>query len=390
MKDLDLVLRRQGLGRDDLILMTQTTLVHVERFSCADSELPPGEPEAIAIFHHGAAEVLARVVILEGDEIPPGGAAMVQLRLERGYAVAPGDRFIVRQYSPMVTIGGGVVIDALPRKHRRSDEATVARLGTLQNVDPAGHLVTWVAAAGLSGMSGDELRSKLVLPALRVERVAAEAVAAGFAIEARSKPLLLVSPDHFSALGSRVLDALAVYHERNPLRRGMSLREARAQLMANTRDEIFDALIAALQSEGKVRISGDHLSLAEHEVRLSPEQASVREAMLRVFSEAGLAPPAPEEALSATGAAAAEAESMLYHLVREGELIRVRDDLIFYAAALEELVKLLRARRGVGERFSVPEFKEWTGTSRKHAIPLLEYLDQRRITRRVGDSRELL
>ena len=341
-------------------------------------------------FHHGAAEVLARVVILEGDEIPPGCSAMVQLRLEKSYAAAPGDRFIVRQYSPMVTIGGGVVIDALPRKHRRSDDETVAHLRALQVAGPAEQLVAWVAAAGPRGMSGDELRAKLVLPASRVEHLATDAIAAESVVQARGKPLLLIAPDHFSNLGSRLLDALAGYHERNPLRRGMPMREARSELAASTRDDIINALVDALQRDGKAKVSGDHLSLAGHEVLLSPEQAAVREIMLRAFSTAGLTPPTPDEASSSSGAPPAEAESMLYHLVREGELVRVRDDLIFHAAALEELVKLLRERRAAGERFSVPEFKEWTGTSRKHAIPLLEYLDQRRITRRVGDSRELL
>jgi len=341
-------------------------------------------------FHHGAVEVLARVVILEGDEISPGCSAMVQLRLERSYAVAPGDRFIVRQYSPMITIGGGVVIDPLPRKHRRSDDETVTRLEILESADPAEQLVAWVAAAGPRGMSGDELLAKLVLPSSSVEHLATDAIAAGSAVEARSKPLLLIAPDHFRALGDRLLDALAGYHERNPLRRGMPMREARSELATSTRDDIIDALFDALQRDGKAKIAGDHLSLAGHEVRLSPEQSAVRETMLRAFSTAGLAPPAPNEASIASGAPPAEAESMLYHLVREGELVRVRDDLIFHAAALDELVKMLRARRAAGERFSVPEFKEWTGTSRKHAIPLLEYLDQRRITRRVGDSRELL
>ena len=341
-------------------------------------------------FHHGAAEVLARVVILDGDEIPPGRSAMVQLRLERSYAVAPGDRFIVRQYSPMVTIGGGVVIDALPHKHRRSDGDARTRLEALQGADAAEQLATWVAAAGPRGMSREELSAKLVLPASRVEHLAGAAIADGSAVEARSKPLLLVAPEHFRFLESRLLEALAGYHTRNPLRRGMPVREARTEMSAGTRDEIFDALVVALQRDDRVKLSGDHLSLAEHEVRLSPEQAAVRETMLRTFSGAGLAPPSPDEATSSSGAPAAEAESMLYHLVREGELVRVRDDLIFHAAALEALVELLRERRAAGERFSVPEFKEWTETSRKHAIPLLEYLDQRRITRRVGDRREIL
>jgi selenocysteine-specific elongation factor len=294
------------------------------------------------------------------------------------------------EYSPMVTIGGGVVIDALPRKHRRSEEETVSRLRDLLGAAPAEQLVAWVVAAGPGGMSGDELRAKLVLPTARVEQLATDAIASESVVQARGKPLLLVAPDHFSALGGRLLDALASYHELNPLRQGMPMRAARSELARSTRDEIFDALVETLQRDGKAKVSGDHLSLAGHEVLLSPEQTAVRETMLQTFLTAGLAPPAPEEATGASGAPPSEAESMLYHLVREGVLIRVRDDMIFHATALEDLVQLIRERRAVGEQFSVPEFKEWTGTSRKHAIPLLEYLDQRRITRRVGDSRELL
>jgi selenocysteine-specific elongation factor len=341
-------------------------------------------------FHHGAAEVLARVVILDADEIPPGGSAFVQLRLERSYAVAPGDRFIVRRYSPMITIGGGVVVDPLPRKHRRSDEATAALLRELLDADPLRQLTTWVAAAGTRGMTEDELRGKLVLPASRVAQLAEEAVAAGTAVLARSRPLVLIAPDHFRELEVGCLESLASYHAHHPLQRGMPLREIRAVLAPGSREEIIEALFEALQRDGKARMTGDQLSLPEHEVSLSPEQASIREAMLKTFSQAGLSPPPLEEALRSTGAQSTAAESMLYHLLREGDLVRVRDDLVFHAAALDGLMRTLQEHRAAGERFSVPEFKEWTGTSRKHAIPLLEYLDQKRITRRVGDSRELL
>jgi selenocysteine-specific elongation factor len=338
-------------------------------------------------FHHGAAEILCRVVLLEPGDIPAGGAGWAQLRLEAPYACAPGDRFVLRRYSPMITIGGGVVLDNTPAKHRRGEAGARELLAALQRDSMADRLAALVAEAGDAAALEQDLCRRLFVPADELERLADELVEQERALIAQRRPLLLLGGHRAGELQAATLAALGAYHEQHPLAVAAPKSALAAALPRRLPAPALDALVAGLARRGAVRESAEGVALAEHRVALSPEQDQARAALLRLYDEAGWAPPAVGDALAGIGVELATAQHVFHMLLRQGELVRLRDDLVFHHRRLQSLIDELRSRYAAGASFSVADFKDWTGVSRKHAIPLLEHLDQQRVTRRAGDLR---
>ncbi len=341
-------------------------------------------------FHHGAAEILSRVAILDGERIEPGGRGIVQLRLETPYACAPGDRFVVRRYSPMFTIGGGVVIDNLPAKHRRSEEAAVSRLRRLDTATPEERLIELTASAGAGGAKESQLRQRLFTTARALRELVETDAARERLVVAHRDPLVLVDGAVVAPLEASALEAIGRHHRTDPLSPGLPKSGLAAALPREVPETVLDALISRLAADGKIRPDTATLALADHEVALSDEQAGIRDRLIELYDDAALSPPSMDEAFSKLGIEQGAGEAVFRLILRRGELVRVRDDMVFRAPRLEALVAELHARYSPGESFSVPDFKELAGVSRKHAIPLLEYFDQQRVTRREGDQRVLV
>ena len=336
-------------------------------------------------FHHGAAEILCRVAILESDAVAEGGSSLVQLRLERPYAVVPADRFVIRRYSPMVTIGGGVAIDNLPPKHRGRNPKVAARLGRLECADPVERLALLVEGAQAAGLGESEICRRLGTTPSRARQIAADAARGGRVELVQEDPLFAVTVGTHEALAARILEGLESYHDEHPLRPGMPKSELARALPADVSEPVLDAVLGRLKEGNQLRSAADGLALPDHRVSLTAEQEQTRLALIDLYQDAGWAPPSVADARQSVGAGA---ESVMRHLLREGALVRLRGDLIYASTRLEELIDELQRRHPPGEPFSVAEFKDWTGISRKHAIPLLEHLDGLRVTRRVGDKRE--
>lgn len=336
-------------------------------------------------FHHGAAEVLGRVRLLEGDTIQPGADALVQLHLESEYPAVPGDRFVVRRYSPLVTIGGGIVIDRPARKHRARPE-TIARLRSLESAGLAERLRIHVEAAGVGGTTAAELAVRLGAPRSRVEESLAQGVEDGALVGDPTGRL--VAERLLAPLREQVVAAVGRHHASFRLRPAMPKEELRSALEPAPPAAVLELLLVPLLADGSLRAEGDGYAAGDHVPRLTGSQRTLAEELLARFADAGLAPPAPEAAYESLDLPPEEAREVLHFLLRAGELVRVRDDLVIHADALDRLVAGLRERFDRAEQFSVADFRDWAGVTRKHAIPLLEHLDSRRVTRRVGDNRE--
>jgi selenocysteine-specific elongation factor len=337
-------------------------------------------------FHHGAAEILCRVALLQPDDLGTGGSGLAQLRLESPYACVPGDRFVLRRYSPMLTIGGGVVLDNTPHKHRRSDTEAGALLEALERAGPGERLALLVADAGDGGATEGQLRQRMFATGDELSALANELTAAGELVIVQSRPLALLDGARAAALEDRLLSTAGDFHADNPLVPTVP-KSVLAAALPHASPAVLDALVERLVEAGQLHETGDGVALAGHRVALSEEQEHTRNELLRVYEEAAWAPPVVAEAIEASGAPVAQGDEILHLLLRSGDLVRVRDDLVYHAARLEKLVDELRDRYQPGESFGVGDFKQWTGLSRKHAIPLLEYLDQNRVTRREGDVR---
>ncbi len=347
-------------------------------------------------FHHGTAEVMARVVILrehataEALVIEPGAGGIVQLRLEEPILALPGDRFIIRSYSPQITIGGGVILDALPDKHRIRDHAARARLEGLAAADAIEQAEIFIEMAGAHALTAGELAARTGATDAQITGLAEILIAAGRALEVSTSPLILLSAAAYEALAADVVNQLAAHHKREPLSLGVSREEVRERVFGNARPEVFRAVIARLAEVGTVAAERDALRLAAHRPALSDEEARAKQALEAAFRAAGLQTSTLEE-MAATHKIAIHLARKLFTLLAAEQLLIRIGDLVFHTAALEELKMRVRTQKLVSPKMDVAVFKEITGgLTRKYAIPLLEYLDRERITRRVGNEREIL
>ena len=342
--------------------------------------------------HLGAAETLARVRVLdEAGEIRPGAKGFAQLRFETPLVAVLGDRFIVRAYSPQITIGGGEVLDPFATKHRTRDLTAVrAGLENLRSGDRLEQLRQFVISAGRTGLTESDLIARTAWSDELITKLCAEASADGSVTRAENT---LLAAELFQELKRQAVDQIAAHHEREPLSRGLSKEILRDQSLASA-PEVFRAVISELESEGAVVGDKEVVRLREHTRELSDADAGLRNALENLYREAALAPPSLSEAFAGAGLNrdAQHARKILQLLLDSGVLLRVHGDMIFHQAALLDLEERLRAYAGSrpDRVIDVPGFKELTGVSRKYAIPLLEYFDRRRVTRREGDKRVIL
>jgi selenocysteine-specific elongation factor len=355
----------------------------VTRVDCRLELLPSAKPlknRAPVHFHSGTAEIEAEVRLLDRSAaLKPGGSAWVRIVLREPALLLPGDRFIIRMFSPVVTIGGGAVVDEGTHRYRKGDDAA-ARLDVLAGSDAAAR-VGLLAREAEFGLGMAELVARTGL----AERSIAEAVArAPLVVLAHPQPWYL-DRAWFQSARDRLVKSVREFHAANPLLPGVARQDLRARTLTGAPPFVLDALLAVAK---EVVVEGETVRLRTHKLVLKEEEEQARQAIERAFESAGLAVPGVPDVLAQAGVETARARTLLEILVREKRLVRIDADLVFHRSALEQLRQILAARRPA--RFSVPMFKEWTGISRKYAIPLLEYLDRNHVTRREGDQRLIL
>jgi len=343
--------------------------------------------------HIGAAEVLARVRVLENvSEIKPGQHGFVQFRTESPVVAVCGDRFIIRAYSPQQTIGGGEVLDAFSSRHRARDLADArAFLQALSNSDRGTQLALFAGRAGHVGLPRAELRAQTGWTDEVIEAAAKQALADGAAVDVEGT---LISRESFAELKRIVSEEVAAHHQREPLSRGLAREVLRERFFAHSPPELFRAVISELEKEGSLLAEKDIVRRREHTRTLSDEDARLRDGLEKVYRRAALAAPTLNEALerAGAGASAPHGRKVLQLLIDSGVLVKVHGEMFFHRTALDELTKKLREYAGqrADRAIDVAAFKDLAGISRKYAIPLLEYLDRQRVTRREGDRRIVL
>ncbi|MGH7278982.1 MAG: SelB C-terminal domain-containing protein, partial [Candidatus Rokuibacteriota bacterium] len=380
---------RAAIDRGDVIglagSLVPSVLVDGTLELLADAPRPIKSRDRVR-FHTGTSEIMARVLLLETTVLEPGQRAFARFRLEAPLVALPGDRFVVRSYSPIVTIGGGTLLDIDPPRVRRKAPALVAHLTILERSTPAEVVEEHVRSAGAAGARTAALSGRVPFPPDRLRAILAELGTQGRVL-ALDRDWSL-HPDSVARLRTQALAALDQFHRANPLRPGMSREELRGR--AGAPDErVFAFLLSTLDAEGVIRVDRDKVRLASHEVRLSPEQKRVVDRLEEDFLRAEAAPPSPEEALGRVGVAGDEEHELFQLLVEARTLVRVKESLFFHARALDtiqdKLVALLKERKEIGPG----DIKDLLGISRKYAIPLLEHFDGRRVTIRVGERRVL-
>jgi selenocysteine-specific elongation factor len=351
---------------------------------------PPVKHRARVHLHAGTAETVAEVLLHDKTVSGPGESAYVQLRLAEEIVAVRGDRFIARQLSPVITIGGGVVLDPLARRPLRKDSNRVKFLEVLEHGRPEAILRAMVDRSTF-GLGMQEIVSRTGWTETEA-RAAAEKVARERAVRILSpEPLLLIAEPIFQDVLSKVLARVETFHRENPLVPGIAKEQLRAHLGRRVRTETFQAVLDELARQNKLAIERDVIKKPGTEITLTPEEAQAKEQIERAFAKAGLAVPSVKEVLAQLAMESRRAEKILQILLRDKRLVRISPELVFHRDALGQLGSLLLSyKKAKGERIGVPAFKELTGITRKYAIPLLEYLDRQRLTRRLGDERVIL
>jgi selenocysteine-specific elongation factor len=374
----------QELARG-MALAPPSTFHPTSRVDVSLALLPAAKPlkdRARVHLHAYTSEIMATVTLYGRKQVAPGESAMAQLRLAEPTLLLPGDRFIMRQFSPVVTIGGGTVLDASPIPRMPGLEAF---LKTLAEGDAQAILRARIARRSHAGIALATLTAETGWPRQVVEAHLAHP--AGPAQVARIGDLVVHLPA-LEELKLSMISTVASFHQKNPLVAGISKEELRGQVQASS--EAFTAALEMLVGEQKLGTAGEAVHLPGRGVVMKDEEAESKKIIEHAFASAGLKVPALKDVLAGLKVDKARAQKIVTLLLRDKVLVKISEDLVFHRDALLDLRQRLSLEKAKSPKIDVARFKDMTGVSRKYAIPLLEYLDREHVTRRVGDQRVIL
>lgn len=362
---------------------------------------PPLKNGARVHFHSGTAELIGKVLLLDettGKEterkLAPGESGYVQFRLSEPTLLLPGDRFIVRRFSPVITIGGGQVLDnwvprqAMPiRPPRRTDTRKFLKVLEDGNREATVRAVLGRTPGGF--LRVDDLVPRTGWLPEECREIAGSLQKAGHVRFLQEYPLWIADSGRLERLRGEVMNLLQRFHKENPLLPGISKEALRSRVLSS-HPQIGEAVLRQLVEQKQIVVSGETVRSRAHKIVLKDEEEQSKRQIARAFEQAGLMVPSVRQVLGKLSIEPRRAEKILQMLLQEGVLVRVSEDLVFHAEAIRKLLKLLARHKSKSNRITVRAFKDLAQVSRKYAIPLLEYLDRERVTRRAGDERILL
>ena len=332
---------------------------------------------------------MGNLILLEQEGLKPGEDTVAQIRLDEPVAVVRDDRFVLRSYSPVRTIGGGQVLNPVPEKHKRFRPEVIEGLKGLLSNDSEGIIAYHVMVAGVRGVSFSALMIMTNLSEKLLEKTLQGMLSRKDVIQIDKEQRLFVHKTGFGSLQKSMTAHLKAYHDKNPLKEGMPREELKSKLPVTAGTRIFTMALNQMTTDKTVVQEGDSVKLATHKVSLGEDQAGMKKKISGVYLENGLQPPYFKEVVNTLDFDPSRAKDVLMLLVTEGVLIKTKEDLYFHGEPMRKLKEKLIAYLQTHGEITTPQFKEMTQASRKYVIPLLEYFDARQVTLRVGDSRKL-
>jgi selenocysteine-specific elongation factor len=338
-------------------------------------------------FYNNTQEAIGRVTLLGSHELNPGDEGYVQFRLEQPVLIQQGDRFIIRFYSPMETLGGGMVLNPHPRRHRNSTmQESVRNLGILDKGSLDERLGVIVAGRALAGMEEAE-----IIGSVAADK--AEITAALIALAQKKAVVrvdnLYVHANHLATLEKKVLDLIAEFHKANSLKPGIDKEEVKGLIKLRLHPKALGMAIDGLIRKKQIEAEGSKLKLPGFKPAVGKDQGLYKDKIVEAIKKGGSQPPVREELPALFGITDKDAKDLLKLLADEGRVVRINDSLYLDKVVLEkiktDLVKFLQEKKEI----VVAEFRDIAKTSRKFAVPILEYLDSQKLTQRVGDKRVL-
>ena len=340
-------------------------------------------------FHTGTSEVLGNLILLDCEELLPDSVTIAQLRLDTPIAVVKDDRFVIRSYSPVRTIGGGAILNPIPQKHKRFKLETISGIQKLADLPAEEVIIYHAEEAGCLGVSFSDLRIMTNISDKKIDAAIQRMMS--------DKVLLLIDRDQriyihhtcFEQLIAEAGNLLDAFHKTHPLKPGMPKEELKSRLPHQMSNKLFTLAIQQMVKIGLMIQEENMVRLASHHVSLGQDQTDVRKKILDAFQQNGLTPPYFKEFCKSENLDPLKAKEVLHVLIDEGLIVRIKEDLYFHQEAINLIRKKLVDFLNLHGEITTPQFKDMTGASRKFVIPIIEYFDSRNVTIRVGDIRKL-
>jgi len=340
-------------------------------------------------FHIGTSSALATIILLDRGELAPGEKGFVQLRFEKPVVALPHDKFVIRGSSAIQTLGGGVVIDSHPAKHKRRAKDVLAGLMIRKEGGEEEVVSHYLASLGVEGMTLRELRERVNIFPSRLSKLLKELVARGEIVMIDGEEARFVHHLGYEQLRGKTLSYILEFHEKYPLKPGPSKEEVKSKLPKTVEAKLFHLMMRELVASKEVLVEKDKLRLSTHRVSLRDDQKRLKNRVEELFVRGGLQSPSLKELATNLSTDESEIRNVVRLLIEEGTIIKAKEDMYFHGKAVErlkgELIQFLRVRHEI----TTAQFKEMTKVSRKYAIPLIEYFDNSKITIRVGEKRLL-
>ena len=340
-------------------------------------------------FHTGTSEILGYAILLDRDELSPGETTVAQFRFDSPVAVVKDDRFVIRSYSPVRTIGGGHILNPIPRKHKRFKEQLVTELKGLAESPPGEIIAYHVKESGISGLPFSELRLMTNLSEKDLGENLQHLLSQRAIVQVDRENRTFIHGSVFDELRQKTIKALEGYHKDHPLKAGMSKQRLMSTLSPWLSNKLFSLLVQDLTKSNTVIQEKEIMRLSEHKVALGADEKDIRHRIERAYLESGLQPPYFRDLVASLGENSAHKKEILMHMLEEGTLVKVKEDLYFHRRVIDDLKNGLVSYLKANGEIDTPQFKEMTGVSRKYTIPLIEFFDATKITIRIGDIRRL-
>jgi len=387
----------QGLERTDIqrgqVLVHPDTIAATLRIDTFLEYIPPDKKKlmhrSLVRLHTGTSETMARFLLMDGDELQPGEKAYAQFFTAEPVVVMAGDHFVIRSYSPITTLGGGLVVDPLPRKHKRNNPAILESFERLHHGSEEEKTVAIIERAGPEGIPLALLVMRTGLPSAKLKKILDGLISRHELIVLDKENLTVVSASFHKELQQKILNELSAYHKKYPLKEGSLKEELRSVLGRHVPVRLFLSAVQALARTGKIVLDREIIRLAEHQINLQEDMEELRETLNRIYLDAGLTPPTMREVMERLAEKKNPARKVMDVMLRDGILVKISEDLYFHRDSLQNLrenYKNLLIKEG---KATPASFRELTGLSRKFIIPLMEYFDLTKLTIRAGEFRLL-
>ena len=340
-------------------------------------------------FHTGTSETMGNLILLDREELAPGDTCSVQIRMDTPASIIRDDRFVIRSYSPVRTIGGGKILNPIPAKHKRFQQTIIKGLAQLANAPPEGIIDHHAKMAGAAGVNFSQLLLMTNLPSKALEATVSTMLNSQTILLADKENRVYIHKNTFDELKKLSCNVLAKYHRDNPLKPGISKEELKSKFPRSAGGKLFTLVLNRMIKDRQLVLDGDIVRLASHKVSLQVDQKVLKQDISEIYKKSKLTPPYFRDVIKNLGVDPASAKGVLELLVNEDHLVKVKDDLYYNKETLETLKNELVAYIKKNGEISTPLFKDMTGASRKYVIPLIEHFDATHVTIRIGDIRKL-